>query len=228
MDYNLIGSTLRDCRRVASLNDDIYPGCDRANCFGYFSESKDFRDIVLEYIASIPKSKKPIIHVDLAGRAQAFEFGVDISYSFALNKNNGKSGERDFIFFQGDFFNGKDFVRFLNTLRERKHFPSFVTFAPHAGFQEIPYNYVTKTLLGKRFCQVVEIMSLEGLLYMERPFAISDTLDFFKGLKQGEYGRSMDVKRLSRKMGCKVQMAESVYGPRFLVQKTRLVKNYRL
>lgn len=228
MDHGLIKSTLRECRRVAELNDDVYPGCDRTSCWGYFSENGDLRSKVLGYIGLLPKSRKPIVHIDFGGRAHAFEFGADISYSFALNKNDGRFGERNQIYFQGDFFNGKDFTRFLTTLREKEHFPSFVTFAPHAGFQEIPYNEVTKAILGKRFCQVVEIMNPGGLLYLERPFAISDISDFIRGLKQGEYELTLDVKKLSRKTGCRVQMSESIYGPRFLVQKTRLVKNYRL
>src|SRR5690349_9750902 len=70
-------------REKRQKNDEFYR-LDRKNAWYYLEGFPKWRKKISLYLSSLRQRKKPIIFVDICGRASGNSFGVDKNYSFSL------------------------------------------------------------------------------------------------------------------------------------------------
>lgn len=207
---------------------------DRSFAIRYFSIFPKWRKKIIDFTNELKKNKKDFSYVDVCGRASGVSFGANLSFLFSLKTGKVKrafSNQGTDIFIDGDIFNPDDFNRLLDEIRSRGVPPALITFRPMAGLQsytpfrsiEIPgYEAITYTILYKRLAAIFELLLPGGFIMIERPFQFDGTMaDSMMGLAPNQYKISVALKKIARKLKCKIEIGHELGGPYFLLQKNK-------
>ena len=206
---------------------------DRHQTREYFFIHKMWDEKLHKYINEELKNKEKLIHLDICGRTNARTMGFHKSYCFALKTSyfRKKMSEDNHYFFDGDLFNPNDFNEFIELIKTQKAYPTLITFEPVAGLQDYGpeikidgvsnYREIVFAYLVKRLYQIVEILKPGGFLYMERPFQFDsdNAVDFFCRVPQNKFKISNSLKKVARKLKCKIEIGKEIGGPYFLLRK---------
>lgn len=216
---------------------------DRRRADQYFVELEKWEKKIREYLQSLRAQDEYVTYVDICGRAKATSLGAQENYSFSLQPISpyetparvaGSNTEDPR--FRGDIFSARDFNRFLAMIRRNGSAPAFVTFEPFAGLHNyIPFGGAGHPRLNKKVAfQILErnlrrligVIRPGGYLFLGPPFQFgSDMGDFLREKPQSEYGSSLYVKELCRKLKCSVEIKATINGPRWLIRKREVRKN---
>lgn len=209
-----------------------YYRVDKWNAMGYFDIFPKWKKKILTYLSDLKHAKQKIVYVDICGRASGKSLGADISYLFSLKTNEFKriGYSKEDVFIDGDLFNGTDFLRLLSAIRKGPP-PAFITFMPMAGLHSytpflgskdvINYEVITYGLLANRLKRLVEVLRPGGYIMLERPFQFDGSfVEALLGTSQNQFELSLAVKKIARKLKCRVEITSGIGGPYFLIQKS--------
>lgn len=212
--------------------DDTYR-LDRNDAEDYFGILPKWRSKLINYFDSLHEQGEKVVHVDICGRASARSLGADKSYFLSLNPGEFRKAisHKGDVFIDGDVFSPKDFLRLKKRLEEDGARPALVTFKPVAGLQNyfgagmkvegVPnYKEITHARLEKRLEEVVAILRPGGYVFLERPFQFdSGFINALEGKSQNEFDISIALKRIAKRLKCKIEIASVITGPYFLLHK---------
>jgi hypothetical protein len=205
---------------------------DRRSAEQYFSIAPKWKQKLLEYFSELKKAKEFIVCADICGRASYLTLGANKSYFFSYKTNElCRLGEnKKNVFFDGDIFNPTHFSQFISVIRNDGAQLAFVTFMPMAGLQQytpqtiegLPnYEHLTYTYLSKRLRDIVRILRPGGYVMIERPFQFDGSIiDFACRLPQNQFKISIAMKKIARKLKCRIEILSGIGGPYFLLRKS--------
>ncbi len=208
-----------------------YYRLDRSSAINYFDIHPTWKKKIQLYFQTLRDQKEQAVSVDICGRAHGESLGSHKSYSFSINPSDICKifAPKSQVFFSGDIFNSNNFAEFLTLIKDDK--PALVTFEPVAGLQtygpEIKiegapqYKEITYNILAKRLCDIISIVRPGGYVYLEKPFQF-DADHFINALSQkpkNQFTLCLAMKKIARKMKCKIEISPDVGGPYFLIKK---------
>lgn len=211
-----------------------YYRVDRVSASYYFFMSKKWEERVSNHLGKLCSQKRPAIHIDICGEANATNLGATKSYCFYLGRNNAteKATERNgHIYFNGDLFNSDEFLEFIELVKKGGIPPALITFNPMAGLQEhgperevegVPkYKEITYRILGKRLEQMIKILMPGGYILLENPFQFdADAFcEWYTKVPIHKWTLVVNVRKVARKMKCKTEVCRDINGTYFLIQK---------
>lgn len=205
---------------------------DRFYTQDYFDIHPQWKEKVMKYFSSLAEQKIRVVHVDICGRTQAKRMGANKSYCFSLKRNILFTNSSYQEYFDGDIFNSSDFSKFITLIKkEEKTNTALITFEPVAGLQDYgperkidgapDYKAITYAFLGKRLTNLINILRPGGYIYPERPFQFDadNFIDRFSRKKKGEYVLSVRIKKIVRKLKCRIEMNQTIGGVYYLIHK---------
>lgn len=205
---------------------------DKHNALGYFGIFPKWKEKINQYLNELHKKHTKFSYVDVCGRASGYGFGASFSYLFSLKTD---AISRAFhiktdIFVDGNLFDPYDFSRLVNVIKEGEIAPAFITFMPMAGLQSytpsfkksniVNHEPITYIYLGKKLSCLIRLLRPGGYMMLERPFQFDGSMiEAYFGTPQNKYKLSMAVKKIVRKLKCRVEIISDMGGPYFLIHK---------
>ncbi|MBM3271953.1 hypothetical protein FJY94_01545 [Candidatus Kaiserbacteria bacterium] len=111
-------------------------GLYRENPAEYFESADEaWEGRIKEYFDELHRHGEQVVYVDICGTADGALIGADKTYAFALRIPDAVENRVDRILVEGDLFSRKDFLGFLQTIREASDTPALITFEPFAGIE---------------------------------------------------------------------------------------------
>lgn len=223
-----VRSTVRALREITARRaDDQYYRVDRRNAAEYLWDRDDWKKLISEFFSQLGGKGHDIVFVDVCGRASARSMGATHNYSFSLQKVGTFDDNEDGSQVRGDIFNSRDFYSFVNLLRERGHFPAWVTCEPIVGLQSYaPYTkhgllreQVVFQRLENNLRRMIEVVLPGGFIFLECPFQGMNLGDFIQKKSLEEYDSTLWLKDFCSRNKCSLRVKDSIVGPRFLLRK---------
>ena len=192
-----------------------------------------FMDDIASHISKIKNKNKPLVHLDLCGRLNAFSLGADVSYMFTLGAShkNVNLGSNEFLV-DGDIFNNNDYQNLLNIISKNNHKVSFITFEIIAAFRKYEGNGILNEssplvnhILKKRLDSSLKLLEKDGIMYLSSPFHIGRKEDFIVNINGnyekeiGELSVTKGIVNIAKKNNCEVKYADAYRGPFYLIIK---------
>jgi hypothetical protein len=234
-DKKEIRDVFRYHRRMSELQSAENPTdqyrLDRRSLNQYFGIFPKWKEKISAYFQDLEAQGEKIVHVDVCGRASGQSFGVATSYLFSFKTDRFKRilASPSDVYVDGDLFDPADFHRLLDSIRNGGTAPAFVTFMPVAGLhqytpcklEDLPnLEAITYAYLGKRLEGIIRILRPGGYILLERPFQFDGSMfECMAGKPQNMFKLSLAMKRLARKMKCRIEIQSEIGGPYFLVHK---------
>jgi hypothetical protein len=195
---------------------DGYYRVDRHSIAAYFDLRNSWMRQLRSYLESLTNDKERIVCVDVCGRATGCRWGADHSYTYSLQPLGAFTGSANESHVRGDLFNGREFGAFIKTIAANGERPAVVAFEPLAGLEayipfesaDLPalYPRVVYQLLEKHLREMVKIVRVGGFLYIGPPFQFLNIGDFLCKKPQNEYDLSLKMKKVARRLNCRIQI----------------------
>ncbi len=211
------------------INPNDHYRVDRSDVLNYFDISSKFKQKIKDFVLKLKEAGKVFSSVDICGRASGKHFGVSKSYLFSLKTNDVIRifREENDVFIDGNIFNPNDFYNLIKEIKKMGIKPAFVTFMPMAGLQSFTPSSKDKNreviiymILAKRLEKIIEVLLPGGFVMIERPFQFDRSmLEAFGGKTQNQFTLSIAMKKISKKLKCKIEILSNTGGPYFLIQK---------
>ncbi len=211
---------------------DYFRGCDRYKAYEYLERFPDLVRTVRGYSKSLREVGEEIVHVDICGRATGESLGANRSYCFSLQASEDRIGwaaKEKNILINGDIFSSRQFGFFINRLKQDKAEPAIITFEPVAGlgkyesFQDATgmpkFKDICFRQLEKRFVALFELLKPGGYMFLGRAFQGQNISDWLSGKPTEEYATSLELKRITGKLKCRLQIIADPYGPYYFIRK---------